>query len=157
MVHFFSYKTKLVFDRFRDEVDKSDKAMEKLRSLIQMHLEEFQKDKNMAVVYQTETHQTNRIAENQIREMSKLYLDIVSEIVELGQQEGTMRKDLYVSLVKRFILGAIDEVINTWLHSEKRYDLVSMADPLLDLIIKGIGAQHHSEIQNGSIINNTIE
>ena len=54
-------------------------------------------------------------------------------------EEGRIRKDLYVSLVKRFILGAVDEVINTWLHSEKEYDLVSMADPLVELFIRGIG------------------
>ena len=71
--------------------------------------------------------------------MSVMYQDIVSEIVELGQQEGGIRKDLYVGLVKRFILGAVDEVINTWLHSEKEYDLVSMADPLVDLFVRGIG------------------
>jgi TetR/AcrR family fatty acid metabolism transcriptional regulator len=93
----------------------------------------------MAVVYQVETHQNSRLAESQIREMSVMYQDLVSEIVELGQQEGNIRKDLYVGLVKRFILGAVDEVINTWLHSEKEYDLVSMADPLVDLFVRGIG------------------
>jgi TetR/AcrR family fatty acid metabolism transcriptional regulator len=93
----------------------------------------------MAVVYQVETHQNSRLAESQIREMSKMYQDIVSDIVELGQQDGSIRKDLYVGLVKRFILGAVDEVINTWLHSEKEYDLVSMADPLVELFVRGIG------------------
>jgi TetR/AcrR family fatty acid metabolism transcriptional regulator len=63
----------------------------------------------------------------------------VAEIVEQGQAEGLMRKDLYVSLVKRYILGAVDEIINTWLHSGGKYDLVSMADPLIDLFLHGIG------------------
>jgi TetR/AcrR family fatty acid metabolism transcriptional regulator len=44
-----------------------------------------------------------------------------------------------LGLVKRFIIGAVDEVINTWLHSGGRYDLVSMADPLVDLFFNGIG------------------
>jgi TetR/AcrR family fatty acid metabolism transcriptional regulator len=93
----------------------------------------------MAVVYQMETHQNSRLVELQIREMSQMYQDLISQIVELGQQEGSIRKDLYVGLVKRFILGAVDEVINTWLHSEKEYDLVSMADPLVELFVRGIG------------------
>jgi TetR/AcrR family fatty acid metabolism transcriptional regulator len=93
----------------------------------------------MAIVYQAETHQNSRSVEPQIREMSKMYLDIVSEIVELGQADGSMRKDLYLSLVKRFIVGAVDETINNWLHSGGKYDLVSMADPLIDLFIRGIG------------------
>ena len=139
LVQFFSYRTKQVFDRFRSEVRKADSSLDKLRNLIRRHLTEFQRDRDMAVVYQVETHQNSRLAESQIREMSQMYQDLISEIVEVGQQEGRIRKDLYVGLVKRFILGAVDEVINTWLHSEKEYDLVSMADPLVDLFIRGIG------------------
>lgn len=147
LVQFFTYKTKLVFDRFREEVDKADNCFEKLRNLVRRHLEEFQNDRNMAVLYQAETHQNSRLVEEQIKEMSKLYLDIVSEIVEQGQEEGRIRKDVYVSLVKRFILGGVDEVINTWLHSGGKYDLVSMADPLVDLFIRGIG---NAEIINSN-------
>jgi TetR/AcrR family fatty acid metabolism transcriptional regulator len=139
LVHFFNYRTKQVFDRFRAEVKIADNSLDKLRNLIRRHLTEFQRDRDMAVVYQVETHQNSRLAESQIREMSVMYQDLVSEIVELGQQEGRIRKDLYVGLVKRFIIGAVDEVINTWLHSEKEYDLVSMADPLVDLFVRGIG------------------
>ncbi len=140
LVQFFSYRTKQVFERFRAEVNKSDNSLDKLRNLIRRHLTEFQRDRDMAVVYQVETHQNSRLAEDQIREMSQMYQDLVSEIVETGQQEDSIRKDLYVGLVKRFILGGVDEVINTWLHSDKNYDLVSMADPLVDLFVRGIGS-----------------
>ena len=140
LVQFFNYKTKQVFERFRKEVEKGKNTKDKLNNLIRHHLKVFQLNKDMAVLYQAETHQSNRLAEEQIREMSKMYLDIISEIVEQGQQEGSIRKDLYLSLVKRFIIGSVDEVINTWLHSDGKYDLVSMADPLVELFIRGIGS-----------------
>ena len=140
LVQFFSYKTKLVFERFRKEVEKGETAKDKLLNLIRHHLKVFQRNKDMAVLYQAETHQSNRFAEDQIKELSKMYLDIISEIVEQGQQEGSIRKDLYMSLVKRFIIGSVDEVINTWLHSDGKYDLVSMADPLVEFFIRGIGS-----------------
>ena len=152
LVQFFSYKTKQVFARFREEVDKADNTIDKFRNLIRRHLEEFQCDRNMAVVYQAETHQSSRLVEKQIKEMSKMYFDIVSEIIEQGQEEGVIKKDLYLSLVKRFILGAVDEVINTWLHSSSKYDLVSMADPLVELFLNGIGniEQHNHILFTGS-------
>ena len=139
LVQFYSYKARQVFARFREEVDGADTAVEKLRKLIYRHLEEFQNDKNMAMVYRAETHKNSRLVEEQIKEMSKMYHDIVSEIVEQGQEEGVMRRDLYLGLVKRFILGAVDEVINTWIHAGSNYDLVTMADPLVDLFMRGIG------------------
>jgi len=139
LVQFFSFRTKQVFESFREEVDRAETSSDKLRNLVRRHLAEFQRDRDGAVVYQVETHQNSRLVETQIKEMSKMYRDLISEIVEQGQQEGTIRKDLYVGLVKRFIIGAVDEVINTWLHSNEEYDLVSMADPLVELFIKGIG------------------
>ncbi len=139
LLQFFSYKTKQVFDRFRQDVDQAQSATDKLRSLIRRHLTEFQADPNMAVVYQSETRHNSRLVEQPFREMSKMYLDIVGDIVEQGQQEGALRKDLYLSLVKRFVLGAVDEVINTWVLAGIKYDLVSMADPLVDLMLRGIG------------------
>ena len=125
-------------------MDRAKNAVDKLRNLIFRHLDEFQRDRNMALVYQVEIHQNRRLVEEQIKAVSKMYLNIVTEIVEQGQQEGTIRKDLYVGLVKRYILGAIDEVINTWLHSDREYDLVSMTDPLVDLFIRGIGSLKES-------------
>jgi TetR/AcrR family fatty acid metabolism transcriptional regulator len=147
LVHFFNYKTRQVFTSFREEVNRGLNAADKLRNLVRRHLDEFQKDRSMAVLYQAETRRTNRRAEAQIREMSKLYLDLIAEIVETGQQEGSIRKDLYVGLVKRYIIGGVDEVINTWLHSEREYDLTSMADPLVDLIIQGIGTFTSTPLQ----------
>jgi TetR/AcrR family fatty acid metabolism transcriptional regulator len=144
LVQFFSYRTKQVFESFRGEVDRAETSSDKLRNLVRRHLAEFQRDRDGAVVYQVETHQSSRLAEAQIREMSQMYRDLISEIVEQGQQEGTIRKELYVGLVKRFVIGAVDEVINTWLHSNEEYDLVSMADPLVELFIKGIGHSDNS-------------
>jgi TetR/AcrR family transcriptional regulator, fatty acid metabolism regulator protein len=144
LVQFFSQRAKQVFESFREEVDRAQNSLDKLRNLIGRHLAEFQRDRDGAVVYQVETHQNSRLAEEQIREMSQMYRDLISEIVEQGQQEGQIRKDLYVGLVKRFIIGAVDEVINTWLHSDGEYDLVSMTDPLVELFINGIGQRGHA-------------
>jgi TetR/AcrR family fatty acid metabolism transcriptional regulator len=106
---------------------------------------EFQNDPDMAIVYQAETHQNYRMGNTHIKEMSKLYRDIITEIIELGQAEGTIRRDLYLGLVKRFINGAVGEVINAWLNAGRSYDLISMTDPLVDLFIRGIGASSTQE------------
>ena len=121
LVQFFSHRAKQVFESFREDVDQAQTSLDKLRSLIRRHLAEFQRDRDGAVVYQVETHQSSRLAEEQIREMSQMYRDFISEIVEKGQQEGKIRKDL-----------------------NGEYDLVSMTDPLVELFINGIGQRDHA-------------
>jgi len=137
LYQYISYKTEVVFEKMRAAVEKGKNAEEKLRLLIRCHLEEFQDDKNMAVIFQSEARYLRDI-QSQIKDISKMYLDLLSEIIEQGQIEGVMRQDLFVGLVKRFILGAVEGVISTWVSAEGRYDLASMADPLVDLYLKGV-------------------
>jgi TetR/AcrR family fatty acid metabolism transcriptional regulator len=128
-----------VFERFRRAVDVASTAETKLRNLVRTHLSEFQKDMNMAIVYQAEIHQRRRLAQEAIKEMSKMYRELIADIVEIGQQQGHIRRNLYVGLVMRMVTGAVDEVINAWIHAQGSYDLSSMADPLVDMFVNGIG------------------
>ena len=73
-----------------------------------------------------------------IKDISKTYFDLLSDIIEQGQIEGSIRQELFVGLVKRFILGAVEGVISTWVNAYCRYDLGSMADPLVDLYMAGV-------------------
>ena len=134
---FINFKTEMFFHKMHSEVQKGNNAEEKLRYLIRCHLEEFQNDKNMATIFQSEARYLRDI-ESQIKNISKMYLDLLSDIIEQGQIEGSMRQDLFVGLVKRFILGAVEGVINTWVSAGGRYDLIPMADPLVDLYLTGI-------------------
>ncbi|MFO8031325.1 MAG: TetR/AcrR family transcriptional regulator [Desulfohalobiaceae bacterium] len=137
--NFFSYKTGQVFSRFKQEVDRADNALDKLQNLIHRQLAEFEMNRDMAIVYQMETRLKRHLSDRKIKEMSKMYFDLVAEIVEQGQKEGVIRQNLQVNLVKQLIIGAVDEVITTWLYSSREYTLVSMAEPLVDLFVRGIG------------------
>ncbi|MBS3754240.1 MAG: TetR/AcrR family transcriptional regulator [Desulfobacterales bacterium] len=140
--NFFSYKTRLVFDRFRHAVDQAENAEAKLKSLIALHLGEFQRDRNMAVVFQRETLLARYMDEESIREITRTYMDLLEEILRQGQAEGSIRQQLPIGLAKRFILGAVNEVINTWIVTGEDKDLAAMAAPLVDLYFKGIGAKN---------------
>lgn len=137
LYQFINFKTEIVFEQMRAAVEKGTTAESKLKNLIRCHLTEFQKDKNMAVIFQSEVRYLRDI-QSQIKDISKMYLDLLSDIIEQGQIEGSLRQDLFVGLVKRFILGAVEGVINTWVSAGGRYDLVSMADPLVDLYLTGV-------------------
>ncbi len=137
LYQFVNFKTDVVFNKMYSAVKKGENAEEKLRYLIRCHLTEFQNDKNMATIFQSEVRYLRDI-ERQIKDISKMYLNLLSDIIEQGQTEGSMRQDLFVGLVKRFILGAVEGVINTWVSAGGRYDLVSMADPLVELYLTGV-------------------
>jgi TetR/AcrR family transcriptional regulator, fatty acid metabolism regulator protein len=137
--HFFNHTTRQVFERFREAVDQKEFAEDKLRALIQTHLSEFQMYRDLAVVFQREALLARHVNEEDIKAITRMYLDILDEIIRIGQKENTIRKSIPRGLVKRFILGAVNEVINTWVLSDEKQDLTKMADPLVDLCFEGIG------------------
>ena len=137
LYQFANFKTEQIFKKMHSVVKEGKNAEEKLYNLIKCHLTEFQNDKNMAIIFQSEVRYLRNM-ESQFKDISKMYLDLLSEIIEQGQIEGSLRKDLFVGLVKRFILGAVEGVINTWVSADGRYDLVSMAKPLVSLYLAGI-------------------
>ncbi len=140
LYRFMDYKSGRFFETMRRAVDGADPADLKLRKLIRCHLNEFQNDKDMAVIFQTEVRYRRDVAPH-IKDISKIYLDLLTEIIEQGQNDGILKQNLFMGLVKRFILGAVEGVINTWVAAEGKYDLVSMADPLVDLYLGGIEAR----------------
>ena len=137
LFQFANLKINIVFNKMYSAVKKGKNAEEKLRNLIRCHLTEFQNDKNMAIIFQSEVRFLRNL-ESQIKDISTMYLDLLSDIIEQGQIDKCMRQDLFVGLVKRFILGAVEGVINTWLSAGGKYDLISMADPLVDLFLRGV-------------------
>lgn len=137
LYQFMRFKTGNVFEKMRKAVKEGEGAEAKLRNLIRCHLREFERDRNMAVIFQTEVRYIRTI-ESQMKNISKMYLDFLTEIIELGQMEGCMRQDLFIGLVKRFVLGAVEGVINTWVAADGKYNLESMADPLVELYLRGI-------------------
>ncbi len=137
--HFFNHTTRQVFERFRDVVDQQESAEDKLRALVRTHLTEFQNYRDLAVVFQREALLARQVNEEDIKAITRMYIDILDEIIRLGQKENTIRKTFSRGLAKRFILGAVNEVINTWVVSDGRRDLTEMADPLVDLCFGGIG------------------
>lgn len=150
LLQFFNCRTQEVFARFRTEVEKAGNARDKLVNLIRRHLEEFQHDKAMAIVFQSEARVKSRLngrLDKYVKDLSKKYMDLVGEIIELGQAEGSIRKDVYISLAKRLVLGSVDEVISTWVNTGGHYDMASMAEPLVDLYFRGISSAGTAAVQ----------
>jgi TetR/AcrR family fatty acid metabolism transcriptional regulator len=68
----------------------------------------------------------------------KNYLDLIGEIVEEGRLEGIFRHEISKGLAKRFIFGAIDEVVSTSVLAGMHYELEPLAERLLDLFLRGM-------------------
>jgi TetR/AcrR family fatty acid metabolism transcriptional regulator len=138
LISIFEEKMEEVLSRFRTAVGQEKDSFSRLKCLIRMHLAEFQAYPELAAVFQVELRQSSRFMHEYKNVQLKKYLDLIGEIVEEGRHEGIFRRDIPVGLIKRFIFGALDEAVSTWVLAGRDYDLISLSDPLQELFFKGI-------------------
>jgi len=139
LISIFEEKMRNAISIFQQELSQAENALSKLKRFVRVHLDLFKENPELAAVLQVELRQSSRFMKEYKKVELKRFLDLIGDIVRQGQEEGVFREDLPVSLVKRFIFGALDEVISTWVSSGGKFDLLSYADPLADLFVRGLG------------------
>ena len=68
------------------------------------------------------------------------YFAIVQDVIEEGQAEGSLRAELPRKLVAKAFFGVLDEMVTSWVVSNKDYELAALAGPVVDLLLQGAAA-----------------
>lgn len=111
---------------------------ERLRRLVSHHLEILGRDRALAVVFQVELRHSLKFMSLFSRHEFADYLELLRRTVEEGQRSGELRRDLNPQLVAKAIFGTLDEMVTSWILSEKEYRLDEQAEAVSDLILKGV-------------------
>ena len=126
----------------KKELAGSSDAASKLRVLARLHLRELGRNRNLAIVLQTELRQSAKfLAEFSQREL-KAYFNLIREVIREGQQAGSIRQDVADKIAAACLFGALDELVTTWVLSSRDYDLAAAADPVVDLLLSGLEARN---------------
>jgi TetR/AcrR family transcriptional regulator, fatty acid metabolism regulator protein len=113
-------------------------AEEKLRIAIGFHLETLGRDRALAVVSQVELRHSLKFMSLFSQEEFGDYLGVIRSIVEQGQEEGVFSDALHPQLVAKAIFGILDEMVTSWMLSEKEYDLAGQSGGVARLILTGL-------------------
>ena len=122
----------------KEELAGARDARTKLRMLARLHLRELSRNRNLAVVLQTELRQSAKfLVEFSQREL-KGYFNLIRDVIREGQQAGSIRRDVSDKIAAACLFGAMDELVTTWVLSSREYDLQAAADPVVDLLLSGM-------------------
>jgi TetR/AcrR family fatty acid metabolism transcriptional regulator len=115
-----------------------ESAEERIRIAIRHHLETLGRDRALAVVSQIELRHSLKFMSLLSQEEVGVYLNIIRRIVESGQEEGRFRRSVHSSLIAKSVFGILDEMVTSWVLSEKEYDLAAQAPQIADFILHGL-------------------
>ncbi|MFH1033991.1 MAG: TetR/AcrR family transcriptional regulator [Pseudomonadota bacterium] len=65
----------------------------------------------------------------------------ITQIIEEGIAGGEFRADLDPYVIRSVLMGAVDHAATNWLLSDRKHNLVDLVDPIMDLVMTGLGLE----------------
>jgi TetR/AcrR family fatty acid metabolism transcriptional regulator len=125
----------------RKRLEEVSDPVEKLKRIVQAHLDRLGRDRDLAVVFQVELRSSTKFMEQFSATKVTEYLDLIRSVIEEGQKKRVFRRGLNTTIAAKVLFGALDEMATNWVLSRKRYSLVSTAEPVIDLLMNGIAGE----------------
>src|SRR5262245_53143042 len=111
---------------------------DRLTEIARLHLGRLGRDRALAVVFQIELRQSTKFMERFSATQLREYLGIIRDVIADGQAAGTFRADFNPTLGAKLFFGMLDEMATNWILSRRKYSLVSEADVIVDLFVRGV-------------------
>src|SRR3990170_4499413 len=139
LISLFEEKMGEVVAEIRVRVADEGDALSRLRIFIRNHMGLLLREAGLIEVLQVELRQSNKFMKEYVPVKFLEYLDVISGILEDGKREGVFRPDLNVTLARRAIFGALDEISLAYVLSRKRkYDPAAAADEIYRIFAGGL-------------------
>ena len=117
LISLFEEKMGEVVAGVRQRITAGGDALAKLRIFIDNHMEILDREEGLIEVLQVELRQSKKFLKDYTPAKFFEYLEVISDILEEGKREGLIRPDLNVSVARRAIFGALDELCLTYVLS----------------------------------------
>ena len=128
-----------IIDQIEKAIEKETDPEKMLTIFIEKHLSAMKQNKNLAEVIHIELRQSDRLVKEYRNTSFKQYIDVISGIIEKGQELGIYRTDILPDIAKRAFFGALDEASRIWTTpGNVQYSVEETADQIIALFLSGM-------------------
>ncbi|HEV8132127.1 MAG TPA: TetR/AcrR family transcriptional regulator [Acidobacteriota bacterium] len=141
LVSIFNHIMDEVLESIQREISPVRDPIEKLRLIVQKHLQCLGDDRDLAVVFQVELRHSTKFMEQFSATRVAQYLELIRKLIEQAQNEGRVRQDINPKIASKVLFGALDEMSTNWMLSRKKYLLRETAEPIFEIFLRGISGE----------------
>lgn len=142
LISIFEKELGAIHNKTQEMIEKENNAEIMLRLFISNYLRAMKKNKFFARVLQLELRQTDKQITEYRNNQFAAYINMLSSIIVLGQEQDLFRSDLNPDIIKRTIYGALEETSRVWnISLESHYSLEDTLQQLVHLILSGLRAR----------------
>ena len=124
---------------FQKAIEKETDPQKMLTIFVQKHLAAMKQNRNLAEVIHIELRQSDKLVKEYRNKTFKQYINVISHIIQCGQEQNVYRKEIKPGIAKRAFFGALDEVSRVWTESTgSTYSLEETTEQILGLFLYGM-------------------
>jgi TetR/AcrR family fatty acid metabolism transcriptional regulator len=150
---YFKSKDDLLISLFEDRMEQvntnlqkaltgATSAVDRLKSVVRLHLKLIEENRHMAEVICVELRQSSKFIKEYSNPKFAEFLRLIAGAIAEGQASGELRRDLDPQIISRALFGALDEIALAWLvKGRERFDLDRAADQLGRVFVEGLRAR----------------
>jgi TetR/AcrR family fatty acid metabolism transcriptional regulator len=138
LITIFREHTRSYLQSLERDLSTISRPEDRMRVAIRHHLETLGRDRALAIVSQVELRHSLKFMSLLSQQEGADYLNILRKTVEHGQNEGVFRRNLHPALVAKAVFGVLDEMVTSWILSDKDYALADQSEQVADLILTGL-------------------
>lgn len=128
-----------IIEQIRKAIEKETDPEKMLTIFIEKHLSAMKHNKNLAEVIHIELRQSDRLVKEYRNSTFRQYINLISEIIQRGQELGIYRKDIIPAIAKLAFFGALDEVSRIWTTpGNANYSLEETTEQIISLFLSGL-------------------
>ena len=139
LISLFEEQMKAVLENMVQQLSQEKDAFKKIEKFALTPLRLIELNKNMAEIIQVELRQSSKFMKEYKNEKFMQYLNLISDVIREGQEQGLFKKDVIPDIAKRAFFGALDEMSRFWvLSSHKKYDIETAAEQISEYFLYGL-------------------
>lgn len=128
-----------IIEQIKKAIENEPDANNMLKLFVSQHLSAMKNNKNLAEVIHIELRQSNRLVKEYRNNSFKDYINLISEIIQRGQEQKIFRQNIAPGIAKRAFFGALDEVTRVWTDSDGTdYTLEETTEQVLAIFLGGL-------------------
>lgn len=147
---YFNNKFDILISVFEEEIgnlieqvkkllDAEDDPRKMLEVFAKKHLTVMKKNKNLAEVIQIELRQSAKLIKDYRNNKFSEYINIISSIIKLGQEQNIYRASIRPGIAKRAFFGALDEISRIWtVGISTEYTVEETTQQVIEIFLCGI-------------------
>jgi TetR/AcrR family transcriptional regulator, fatty acid metabolism regulator protein len=146
---YFESKDDLLLTAFRERVREFSESArsllaepltfgERLTRFVELQLRSIEENPALATVLLLETRHSSKFYGEPVREVLRGYAGAIDALIERGLETGELRPGLDVPLVRRILVGTLEEVELDWLLGERTRPLAGRGRDVAAVLCHGI-------------------